>query len=263
MKSVQVYDIQGNPKETIDLPRIFQTPLRVDIIKRAVLAQQSHQIQPQGRNPMAGKRTTAISRGTGYGMARIPRVKGSRYSKAYQGGFAPSTVGGYLTHPPRSKKQIYKRINKKERRLALRSAIAATGDNRIVASRGHSVDNISELPLVITDELQTIAKAHEAREFFHNLGLWPDLERLTRVQKIRAGRGKMRKRKRRCGVGPLFVIHEDKGIRRAFRNFPGVYVIQINNLNCEALAPGTNPGRLTIWTTSAFKSLDALYKGES
>ena len=259
LKAVQVYDLQGNPKETIELPRVFETPLRPDVTKRAVLAQQSHRIQPQGRDPMAGKRTTAISMGTGFGTARLPRVKGSRYPRAQQGAFAPSTVGGRLTHPPRSEKNIYKVINKKERRLAIRSAIAATANKDLVASRGHVIDSVPALPLIVADEFQDIDNASEAREFFKNIGLWPDLERVKRTRKIRAGKGKMRGRKRRHGVGPLLVIHEDRGVRRAVRNFPGIDVVKVDKLNSEALAPGTFPGRLTVWASSAFKRLDALF----
>jgi large subunit ribosomal protein L4e len=259
LKAVQIYDLEGNSKETIELPRVFDTALRPDVAKRAVLAQQSHRIQPQGRDAMAGKRTTAISMGTGHGMARLPRVKGSRYSRAQQGAFAPSAVGGRLTHPPRSEKNIYKAINKKERRLAIRSAIAATANRSLVASRGHVVDGVPELPLVVADEFQDVAKAREARQFFRNLGLWPDLERVKAAQKIRAGKGKMRGRKRRHGVGPLLVIHEDRGIRGAVRNFPGIDVVKVNELNSEVLAPGTVLGRLTVWVSSALKGLDALF----
>lgn len=257
--NIQVYDLQGNPKKTIELPTIFETPLRLDVIKRAVLAQQSHGIQPQGRDPMAGKRTSAISMGTGHGTARLPRVKGSRSPRAQQGAFAPSTVGGRLTHPPRSEKKIYKFINKKERHLAIRSAIAATANKTQIASRGHIVKGIPMFPLVIVDELQDIDKASEARTFFNNLGLWPDLERVNRSRKIRAGKGKMRGRKRRHSVGPLLIIHENGGVRKAVSNFLGVDVIKINNLNSEALAPGTIPGRLTVWTSSAINDLKTLF----
>ena len=257
--NIQVYDLRGNLKKTIELPKIFETPLRSDVIKRSVLAQQSHGIQPQGRDPMAGKRTSAISMGTGHGTARLPRVKGSRSPRAQHGAFAPSTVGGRLTHPPRSEKNIYKYINKKERHLAICSAIAATANKTQVASRGHIVEGIPMFPLIIVDELQDIDKASEARDFFKNLGLWSDLERVYRSRKIRAGKGKMRGRKRRHSVGPLLVIHKNGGVKNAVSNFLGVDVIKVNDLNSEALAPGTVPGRLTVWTTSAINSLKTLF----
>ncbi len=257
--NIQIYDLQGNSTKTMELPKIFKTPLRLDVIKRAVLAQQSHGIQPQGRDPMAGKRTSAVSMGTGHGTARLPRVKGSRFPRAQQGAFAPSAVGGRLTHPPRSEKKIYKFINKKERRLAIRSAIAATANKTQISYRGHRIEDVPMLPLVIVDELQNIENASEARNFFKNLGLWPDLERVYSSRKIRAGKGKMRGRKRRHSVGPLLVIHQTGDVRKAVGNFLGVDVIKVNYLNSEALAPGTVPGRLTVWTSSAINDLKTLF----
>ena len=75
-KTATIFDLQGKPVGKTKLPDVFETPLRPDVIKRAVLAIQSRRLQPQGRDPMAGKKTSAESRGTGMGIARIPRVKG-------------------------------------------------------------------------------------------------------------------------------------------------------------------------------------------
>ncbi|RLI04243.1 50S ribosomal protein L4, partial [Candidatus Bathyarchaeota archaeon] len=94
-----VYDLEGKVIEKTEIPKVFFTPVRPDLVKRAVLAIQSLRFQPQGRDPLAGKRTTAESRGVGLGIARIPRVKGAGTPRAGQGGFAPGTVGGRLAHP--------------------------------------------------------------------------------------------------------------------------------------------------------------------
>jgi large subunit ribosomal protein L4e len=255
----QVYDLNGKAKRRITLPNVFATEIRPDVIKRVVLAIQSHRLQPQGRDPMAGKRTTAISMGTGYGTARLPRVKGSRYPKARAGAFAPNTVGGRTTHPPTSNKRIYQKVNKKERQFAIRSAIAATADKKTVISRGHRIDEIATLPLIVEDKIQEISQASEAKAVFEKLGLLPDLSRVENSRKIRAGKGKRRGRKRRHAIGPLFVIDVDKGIRKGMRNFLGVDVIEVDKINAELLAPGTVPGRLTVWTRSAIKTLKKLH----
>jgi large subunit ribosomal protein L4e len=64
-------------------------------------------------------------------------------------------------------------------------------------------------------------------------------------------------------VGPLVVVAENKGIVEAARNVPGVDVVTVANLNVEMLAPGTHPGRLTVWTNSAIEKLGELYgRGE-
>jgi large subunit ribosomal protein L4e len=65
-------------------------------------------------------------------------------------------------------------------------------------------------------------------------------------------------------VGPLIVVVENKGLANAARNVPGVEVTTVANLNTEMLAPGTHPGRLTLWTNGAIERLDKLYgEGES
>ena len=96
-KTAEIFDLQGKSTGKIDLPDVFSTPLRPDVIKRAVLAIQSNRRQKQGRDPMAGKKTTAESRGTGSATARVPRMK----SGAGRAAFAPSTVKGRQPHPPR------------------------------------------------------------------------------------------------------------------------------------------------------------------
>ncbi|MBM4400431.1 MAG: 50S ribosomal protein L4, partial [Crenarchaeota archaeon] len=78
---------------------------------------------------------------------------------------------------------------------------------------------------------------------------------------IRAGKGKRRGRKMKQAIGPLIVVAENKGIFDAASNIPGVDVAMVYNLNAEMLAPGTNPGRLTLWTNGAIEQLDKLYGG--
>ncbi len=250
-----VYDLQGAVIREIELPSIFETPFRPDLIKRAVLASISSRRQSQGRDKRAGKRTTAESWGTGFGVARVPRVKGSRHHAGRRAAFAPMTVGGRAAHPPKSEKRSKERINTKERRLAIRSAIAATANKVLVRSRGHIIDFVLEIPLIVTDELQEIEKAADTRFAFMQLGIWDDIMRAKKGKKIRPGKGKMRGRRYKKPKGPLIVISEDEGIYQAAKNHPGVDIINVKNLNVESLAPGTHAGRLTIWTESAINFL--------
>ncbi|OYT47575.1 50S ribosomal protein L4 [Candidatus Bathyarchaeota archaeon ex4484_231] len=248
--TAKVFDLQGKNVGRIRLPDVFKTSLRPDVIKRAVIAIQSNRFQPQGRDKMAGKRTTAESWGTGHGIARIPRLKEVR-----RAAFAPGTVGGRIAHPPVVEKKIKKKIPKKEKRLALRSAIAATGLKEVVAARGHIVDDVPDFPLVVTEDIQSLKKTRELREVFINLGVWPDVYRVKESIKIRAGKGKMRGRRRKQAVGPLIVISKNDGIVEAARNLPGVDVAFVQDLNAELLAPGTHMGRLAVWTKSSIEEL--------
>jgi large subunit ribosomal protein L4e len=256
-KTTKIFNLEGKPVGKIKLPPVFGTVLRSDVIKRAVLAIQSNRLQPQGRDPMAGQRTTAESRGVNLGMSRISKSKGP----AGRGALAPGTVGGRAAHPPTSDKKIVRRIPKKEKRLALLSAIAATASKGVVASRGHSIEDVPEIPLIVTDELEELKKVKEVEEALIHLGVFSDIYRVKESRKIRAGKGKYRGRKMKQAVGPLIVVAENKGIIEASRNIPGVEVVTVNNLNVEKLAPGTHPGRLTIWTNSAIEKLNELYSG--
>jgi large subunit ribosomal protein L4e len=259
-KTAEIFDLQGTSTGKVTLPDVFFTPLRPDVIKRAVLAIQSSRIQPQGRDPMAGKRTTAESRGTGSATARVPRVKGGSGRAA----FAPSTVKGRQPHPPRAEKKIVKNIPKKEAKLALLSAIAATAQKETVASRGHKIEGVVGIPLVVDDAIEGLTRAKDVEETLISLGIKGDLVRVRDSRKIRAGKGKHRGRKMKQAVGPLIVVVDGKSLMNAASNVPGVEVATVANLNTEMLAPGTHPGRLTLWSNGAIETLGNLYsKGEN
>lgn len=254
-KTARVFNLEGKPVGKITLPSFFGIAYRPDVIKRAVLAIQSNRIQPQGRNLLAGKRTTAESRGVNLGIARIPRIKGPGGKAA----LAPGTVGGRAAHPPKSEKKIIKRIPKKEKHLALLSAIAATASKEAIASRGHSIEDVLEIPLIVTNDFEELKKVKEAEEALIHLGIFADIYRVKESRKVRAGKGKHRGRKLKHAVGPLIVIAKNRGIIEAARNIPGVDVVTVDNLNVEFLAPGTHPGRLTLWTSGAVERLNKLY----
>jgi large subunit ribosomal protein L4e len=254
-RSAKVFSLEGKLVGKTPLPPVFGTPIRPDVIKRAVLAIQSHRHQPQGRDPMAGKRTTAESRGTGSGISRIPRTK----NPGGRAAFAPGTVKGRAGHPPTSEKRIVKRIPRKEKRFALFSAIAATGIKELVTSRGHSIEDVPGIPLIVHDNFEKLKKTKEVEEALVRLGVLSDIYRVRQSRKVRAGKGKLRGRRMKQAVGPLLVINEDRGIVDAAKNIPGVDVVSVGSLNAELLAPGARPGRLTIWTSGAVGKLNELY----
>jgi large subunit ribosomal protein L4e len=120
-------------------------------------------------------------------------------------------------------------------------------------------EEVGDFPFVVADEIQSLKKTSEVEKAFIKLGVWPDIYRVKESVKERAGRGKSRGRRIKHAVGPLLVISENNGIAQAARNLLGVNVTTVRNLSTELLAPGTHPGRLTVWTKSAFEKLDELY----
>ena len=210
---VKVFSLNGEPIEEIMLPKVFQTPFRPDLIKRAVIASWTHRIQPQGRDPLAGKRRVTENIGKGRGMARVERIKTSPRFAA----FVPFARGGRRAHPPKVEKVIWEGINKKEKKLALMSAIAATANYDLVRARGHVIDSIPQVPLVVENELEKVYRTAQTREIFKKLGIWEDIERAKRNTKVRAGRGKMRGRRYKKAKGPLIVVAKTTQIKIVFR----------------------------------------------
>jgi large subunit ribosomal protein L4e len=261
-KTVSLYDIEGKSIGTVELPKFFETPVRPDLIRRAVVALQSHMFQPQGRDPMAGKRNTAQSIGVGHAMSRIPRIKGDSYPKANQAAFAPGTVKGRLNFPPVSHKQVRKRINGKELKLAMLSALAATSSKELVKARGHRITEDLDFPLVVADDLERLAKTSDAESLLRKMGVWDDVERAS-DRKMRGGRGSMRGRPFKHPVSALVVVEKRQGAEKAFRNLSGVKVVEAASLNVNDLAPGTHPGRLTIWSQSALKAIGTRLGGSA
>ena len=253
-----VFTLEGKSAKKIDLPRQFSEEVRPDLIARAVLAIQSHKRQPYGAKPTAGMRASAeVSRrrrdyrgSYGHGISRVPRKVMSRSGSRinWVGAFAPGTVKGRKGHPPKASKIWDQKINREERRKAIRSAISATAIREYVQKRNHKVPQI--YPIIVEERAESITKTRDVAELLNKLGLGEELNRAS-VKTIRAGVGKSRGRKYKKRIGPLVVVSKNCKLIQSGRNIPGVDVAEVQNLNAEILAPGCAPGRLTVWTESS------------
>jgi len=129
----------------------------------------------------------------------------------------------------------------------------------LVTARGHRIENVAEIPLVIEDAVENTQKTIAAIKLLKQYGLGEDLAKVTDSKKLRAGKGKLRNRRYVTRRGPLVVYANDNGIQQAFRNIPGVELAHVDRLNLLSLAPGGHLGRLIVWTQSAFNKLDSIY----
>ncbi|MBI2005275.1 MAG: 50S ribosomal protein L4 [Candidatus Aenigmarchaeota archaeon] len=261
---VNVLDLEGRQIGKIKLPKVFEEPVREDIVSRAVLSSQSNRRQRYSPDPMAGKRTSAHYHGTrrirysmmNKEMARLPRLHARTVPfLTMRARFVPQAVGGRRAHPPLVEREWEQKINRKERRKAIKSALAATSVRELVAKRGHQIQDIKELPLVVEDKLQELKKTKEVIKVLVKLGLTKELERISE-RKIRAGKGKSRGRKYKEKIGPLFVVTDAQGLSKAVKNITGCDVCKVENLSTEILAPGASLGRITIFSKSAIENLN-------
>jgi large subunit ribosomal protein L4e len=260
---IKVLDLQSKEKGKIKLPDQFDEDVRLDLIQRAFLAIRSHNRTAYGAHPEAGKRASAVIsrrrhdyRGAyGIGISRVPRKimsrRGTRMN--WQGAFAPGTAGGRRAHPPTAEKIWWEKINKKERRKAIRSAISATLNRDLVAQRGHKIS--SNYPFVIEPGFEELDKTKKVKDVLISLGLKDELMRCE-VKKVRPGKGKMRGRKYKKKKGLLIVVGKDSKLCRAAKNIPGVDVSTVKDVNVELLAPGGVPGRITLWSKNAIERLE-------
>lgn len=283
---VAVLGLDGSPAagRTAALPDAFASPFRPDLVHKAYTILDSHRYQPKGVHPTAGMDNSADSLDppTGHGQSRVARMNArGAGGRGGEGGEVASTRGGRQAHPPRSGKRIYKRINRTERRLALRSAIAATAMRGVVEGRGHRLPEGRDLPIVVSGELERIGRASELAGVIGALGLRPDADRLAR-RRSRSGRSALRGRPKKAGKSILFVVGggeaggsargsdgpQDRGgdgggprragsptpppmLSRAAGSIPGVDVVRAGDLSVLDLAPGSEPGRLVVYTPDA------------
>nr|CAD7402048.1 unnamed protein product [Timema cristinae] len=211
---------------TVSLPAVFKAPIRPDVVNFVHDQMAKNHRQPYSVNKDAGHQTSAESWGTGRAVARIPRVRGGGTHRSGQGAFGNMCRGGRMFAPTKPWRRWHRKINVNQKRYAMVSAIAATGVPALVMSKGHMVQEIPELPLVVDDKVQEYSKTKQAVIFLRRIKAWADIQ---------------------------------KGLTKAFRNIPGVDLINVQKLNLLKLAPGGHVGRFVIWTQSAFSQLDQLY----
>ncbi len=246
----------------LKLPRQFEEPIRGDLIKRAFESLMSHKRQPYGADPRAGKKhSVKLSRrrrdykgSYGIGISRVPRKVLSRSGTRFNwvGAYAPGTVGGRRAFPPRARKVWWQKINDKERKKAIRSALSAVMNRDLILQRGHKLPE--GYPFIISDDFEKIEKTKKIVEALKKIGIKEELERAS-IKKVRAGKGKSRGRKYKKKKGLLLVTGDKCSLMKSAKNIAGIDIHEIKNISIEALAPGGVPGRLAVFTQSAINKL--------
>ena len=251
MAKTNVYGVNGDVASQVDVPEVFSTPYRPDIIKKAVLAAAANKRQPYGPSKGAGMRHSVSTWGKGRGVARVQRIAAGRMATE-----SPNNVSGRRAHPPVPERNWSLKVNQKERVLARKSAVAATGCADCVKARGHQFDDNVSFPIVVSDEVQDIKTTAEVSAFLQKIGLGYDLDRAKDGRKIRAGRGTMRNRKYRTPVSVLIVVSgREAPVFASASNLPGVQIEEVSSLSAAILAPGGDAGRFTVYTESALAKI--------
>ena len=266
------FSVEAKQGKAVSLPDAFSSDIRMDLIRSAVHSSRANRRQPYGHRehngkkaPQPGMKHSVEWWGKGRGVSRIMRKTGQR-----TGAQNPHTRGGRRAHVPKVDKDWTQKLNSKQKAVARDSAIAASADPDIVAARGHRFDEGTNFPIIIdgyvesrqgSDEkydVESLPLQYSTRKFIammEGIGLGEDLIRAKSGKTIRAGKGTMRGRKTRTPKSILLVVSNRDGLHKAASNVPGVDVVVAKDLCAEDLAPGGDPGRLTVWTKQAIEAM--------
>lgn len=257
----KILNIEGKKIKEIELPKIFSSPVRKDIVARVLEVKKTR--QPYAPSPVAGKQHSASGKivhrrhvwksGYGRGSSRIPKKiftrRGSQFN--WVGAEIASTRGGRRAHPPKVISSINtSKINKKEMKLAFASALSATANKEMVSSKYEKLaeEDIKNLPLVVESKISSLKTKDLVSSLEKILG--KDLyKKILKKRKIRSGKGKLRGRKYKRGAGLLIIIGSDEKIKTKL-----IEAKKASNLSIPDLAKG-GVGRLVIYTEKAIKEL--------
>lgn len=253
--------IDGKEKGMIELPKCFSAPIREDIIAKVLEVKK--QKQPYGPSPVGGKQSSASGKIVhrrhvwksqyGHGWSRIPRKILSRRGTQFNwvGSEVPNTRGGRRAHPPKAASMInVKKINKKELKIALMSAISATANEKKISKKYERIGEVKNAPFVVESGIVKL----KTKELISGLKkiLGSLFEVALQKKSVRSGRGKLRGRKYKKNAGLLIVVGKDEKLKtNAFE------VTNTQNLGVNDLAKG-GVGRLVVYTENAIKNLGEL-----
>lgn len=250
----KLYDKTGKEKGTINLPKNFSSKIREDILLKVFEAQKIKQSMGSKIKAGAGYSASGILKHRrhvwkttyGKGISRVPRKIMSRHGASFNwiGATVTSARGGRRAHPPKSIENQFKKINKKELRIAINSALAGTIDEKAM-ERKYGKKMASG---IIFDGKISELKTKEILKIFKNI--FGSLEKVLKKKAIRAGKGKTRGRKYKSNAGLLVVISDEETLKLS-----GVDVVNVGELEISDLAPNGEPGRLTGYTEKAIKQL--------
>ena len=238
------------------MPTVFTAPIRDDLVQFCHTNMAKNRRQGRSVFWHAGHEHSAESWGTGRAVARIPRISGSGTHRSGQGAFGNQCRKGRMFAPLKLWRKWHRKVNTNQKRNAVASALAAAACAPLVMARGHKIDDVPELPLVV-DSLNK-EKTSALLKSLDNIGALDDLARCGK--RTRSGQGKMRSGRFTRARGPLIVYGDENPlVKQSARNVAGVDTCAVSRLNLLQLAPGGHLGRLVVFTKDAFEQLDSIF----
>merc|ERR1712119_27773 len=182
---INVYSKTGEKVGTAKCPAVMKAPIRPNLVTEVHNDLAKNHRQPYAVKDIAGEQTSAESWGTGRAVARIPRVRGGGTHRSGQAAFGNMCRGGRMYNPTETWRRWHRRVNKNKRRYAVVSAIAASALPALVMAKGHKIENVPEIPLVVSDKVQAFKKTKEAVVPLKRLKAYEDIKKVMKTRRIR------------------------------------------------------------------------------
>ena len=148
---VTVYGADGAATgASVPLPGVFAAPIRPDVVRSVHTNIAKNARQAYAVMMKAGHQTSAESWGTGRAVSRIPRVQGGGTQRSGQGAFGNMCRGGRMFAPTKTWRKWHRKVNVTQKRHAIAAGLAASAVPALVMARGHKVDGLAEVPLVVS-----------------------------------------------------------------------------------------------------------------
>merc|ERR1719359_524221 len=179
---LSIFSLSGEKNGETTIPSVMNAPLRPDIVQFVHTNLNKNKRQAYAVSIYAGKQVSAASWGTGRAVARIPRVGGGGTSRSGQGAFGNMCRGGRMFAPTKTWRRWHRKINVAQKRYAMCSAIAATGVPALVMAKGHRIEEIPEVPLVVSDKVQGYAKTKEAYIMLKRTKAYNDVDQVCKTK---------------------------------------------------------------------------------
>ncbi|MFH1451597.1 MAG: 50S ribosomal protein L4 [archaeon] len=257
----KLFDKTGKGKD-IELPKNFSSVIRSDILAKVFETQKLIYAQPFSSKEGAGAQYSASGiskkkrhdwKGTyGKGISRIPRKIMSRHGASFNwvGATVASTRGGRRPHAPKSDKNPFKKINKKELLIAFNSGFSGTVDSASLEKKfGRKINS----GFVFSSDVLSL-KTKEFLELMKKV-FGDSYSGILKKKTIRAGIGKMRGRKYKSNAGLLFVVGSEEVMKRK-----GIEVVKVSDLRVSDLSPNGEPGRLACYSENAIKEISERFR---
>ena len=262
----QVFDIKGNKKGDMDIPKFFSAKIREDIVSKVLEAMKK--AQPYAPSPVAGKQHAAKGKvkhlrhvwrsGYGRGRSRVPRKIFSRRGEQFnwEAAEVPFARGGMRAHPPKVTSMINTlKINKKEMKIALLSALSSTASEKDIMKRYSSLEGKkleNKFPFVVSE-----INSMKAKDLISGLkNILGDSLFEVGIQKksIRSGKGKSRGRKYKKNAGLLIILGNEENLKTSAFDVKKAKEVSVSDLAKGGL------GRLVVYTEKAIKELETRTK---